>query len=171
MELEKGVCVNIIKEPARPNYPSLQGHTAHRLVLLRGQSCCPRAALPRASVCRAKPWEERGFVASFMLTKDFQCCQTTASSPFPSLPQPLGLPLAGPEGCTWTPSLWRLPFELEKHGSRMLHCSRVLPAEPIERPGVDSVPQTRKPGSGLTHKACYVWLQRPAPLGFSMPVN
>ncbi|KAB0380163.1 hypothetical protein FD755_007947 [Muntiacus reevesi] len=32
-------------------------------------------------------------------------------------------------------------------------------------------PPKRKPGSGLTRRACYVWLQRPSPLGFSMPVN
>lgn len=36
---------------------------------------------------------------------------------------------------------------------------------------MDSASQKRKPGSGLTRRACYVWLQRPSPLGFSMPVN
>lgn len=36
---------------------------------------------------------------------------------------------------------------------------------------MDSASPKRKPGSGLTHGACYVWLQRPAPLGFSVPVN
>lgn len=36
---------------------------------------------------------------------------------------------------------------------------------------MDSASQKRKPGSSLTHRACYVWLQRPSPLGFSMPVN
>lgn len=36
---------------------------------------------------------------------------------------------------------------------------------------MDSASQERKPGSGLTRRACYVWLQRPSPLGFSMPVN
>ena len=36
---------------------------------------------------------------------------------------------------------------------------------------MDSASPKRKPGSGLTRGACYVWLQRPAPLGFSVPVN
>ena len=36
---------------------------------------------------------------------------------------------------------------------------------------MDSASQKRKPGSGFTRRACYVWLQRPSPLGFSTPVN
>lgn len=36
---------------------------------------------------------------------------------------------------------------------------------------MDSASQKRKPGSGFTRRSCYVWLQRPSPLGFSTPVS
>lgn len=47
------------------------------------------------------------------------------------------------------------------------------PARRTYRKALEGIqpPPKRKPGSGLTRRACYVWLQRPSPLGFSMPVN
>lgn len=63
-----------------------------------GEVSCPEHR-PHTSVSRVLLGGEQGFSASFTLTEGFlPVTPAPQQTPIPSLPQPLGLPLAGPEG-------------------------------------------------------------------------
>lgn len=105
-EVEKGMCVNTLAEPASPGCPAPRGRTAEaatwfclgELSAMSESGHCPVQAC-RAPASPRKPEPGEGSEAALCADEGLSACPPGSSaSPHPCLPQPLGLPLAGPEG-------------------------------------------------------------------------